>query len=258
MSNNIFTVRLADLGIRIQSVYPHMREFCREYLCDSVKPELSVNMDENKIEAERDNTPENSYSSEYLETLAVLREIAEQLPGYDRFLFHGASITYKKQGFLFTAPSGTGKTTHIRLWKKCLGDAVDIVNGDKPILSVETTGVSENQAEKVCVRVYGTPWAGKENWQKNCAADLCGICFVKRGQTNRISRLKPENCLDMLFRQVYLPGNGEAAGRTLELLDKMVNHVPLYLLECDMSEEAVKCSFEALTGLSYEVHKGNI
>lgn len=55
----------------------------------------------------------------------------------------------------------------------------------------------------------------------------------------------------MLFNQIYMPADQTAVGQTLELIDTLVKHVPLYLLTCDMSEDAVRCGFEALTGLPY-------
>lgn len=92
------------------------------------------------------------YSLQYLETLAALRKIADFMPEKDCFLMHGAVVAWKDQGYLFTAPSGTGKSTHLALWKKYLGDQAEVINGDKPFLKV-----MEDE-----VWVYGTPWAGKE------------------------------------------------------------------------------------------------
>ena len=101
-----------------------------------------------------------------------------------RLLFEGL-------GYLFTAPSGTGKSTHIRLWRQFLGEAGHIVNGDKPFLSVEEGKVF----------VWGSPWAGKENWQKNRKAPLHGICLLKQGQKNKICRLQPWKVCRDRFRR---------------------------------------------------------
>ena len=76
------------------------------------------------------------FAPEYLETLALLRKVAEVLPEKDGFLMHGAVIQWKDKAYMFTAPSGTGKTTHIRLWRKYLGQGVSIINGDKPFIRI--------------------------------------------------------------------------------------------------------------------------
>lgn len=235
-----FIVKLADICIEINSVYPELKNFLKDYLVSDTTPDFSITINEDEILAEREATSDKQFSSTYLETLATLRKLAEILPSYNRILMHGASISYHGQAYLFTAPSGTGKSTHIRLWKKYLGDDVKIVNGDKPFISLDGEP-----------SIYGSPWAGKENWHRNCCMPLKGICFVQRGTKNSIRNIEPFECLSLLFKQVYLPSSAEAAGLTLELVDALTKKVPLYLLTCDMSEEAVQCSFEGLTGLTY-------
>ena len=237
-----FIVGLADKYIEINSVYDALRNFFKDYLVTDVTPDFSVSLNQEDTSAEQEVTSENQFSPTYLETLALLRKLAEILPSHNRILMHGASISYNEHAYLFTAPSGTGKSTHIRLWKKYLGDDVKIVNGDKPFISLEDEPV-----------IYGSPWAGKENWHRNCKMPLKGICFVQRGTTNSIRRIEASDCLSLLFKQVYLPADTLAAGLTLELVDMLIKKVPLYVLTCDMSEDAVRCSFEALTGLSYPV-----
>lgn len=235
-----FNVRLADKAIQISGIHPELKDFFKDYVIPDTCPDFSVSWSNDEILSEQNFQLETTFSESYLETLTALRKIAEIFPHYNRILMHGASITYKDKAYLFTAPSGTGKSTHIRLWKRHLGNDVDIVNGDKPFISLEETPL-----------IYGTPWAGKERWQKNRCAPLEGICFVTRGLENRIRRIEPAECLPLLMKQVYIPTDAIAAGLTLELLDTMLKKVPLYLLECDISEDAVRCSFEALTGLSY-------
>ena len=236
-----FTIKLADKVIQIESIYAELKEFCRDYLVENEIPNFSITITQDDLLLEEQQSLEQGYSLAYLETLALLRKISDVFPTYNRFLMHGASISYHNNAYLFTAPSGTGKSTHIRLWKKYLRDDVKIVNGDKPFISLE----GETPL------VYGTPWAGKERWQRNCSESLKGICFLQRGTTNSIRRITPEECLSMIFHQVYIPDDALTAGLTLDLLDKLLKTVPLYLLQCDMSEDAVQCSFEALTGLSY-------
>ena len=235
-----FIVKLADICIEINSVYPELKNFLKDYLVSDTTPDFSITINEDEILAEREATSDKQFSPTYLETLATLRKLAEILPSYNRILMHGASISYHGHAYLFTAPSGTGKSTHIRLWKKYLGDDVKIVNGDKPFISLDGDPF-----------IYGSPWAGKENWHRNCCMPLKGICFVQRGTENSIRKIEPFECLSLLFKQVYLPSSTDAAGLTLELVDALTKKVPLYLLTCDMSEEAVQCSFEGLTGLAY-------
>ena len=242
-----FMIGLAGLKIQVESEYDYIIKMCRDYVISLLNPDMTVSAAEGKSAADGEIGEE--FSPAYLESLDIYRAIAEQLPFYGKSVFHGASITFKDQGFLFTAPSGTGKSTHINLWKKYLGSRVDIVNGDKPILSVE------NGQDGKKVFVYGTPWAGKEGWQKNRRARLSGICVLKRGAENRIRRLEPAEGLDFLMRQIYFPRSAGAAPEMLEVLDSILALVPVWELECDISEDAVKCSFEALAGEKYEEYR---
>lgn len=241
-----FTIKVADRIIAIDSRYDYIKEYCKGYCVSDIEADMHISVTEQEIEAERVMEEGYTFSSGYLETLAVLRKIGEQLAEANQILFHGVVIAYDREdGYLFTAASGTGKSTHARLWKKYLKDAVEVVNGDKPIIAVENGQVI----------AYGTPWAGKEGWQKNRSVRLKGICIIERGLKNEIYRVNPLQYFDTLFRQIHIPRDAEAAGKTLELFDALMQAVPLYVLKCDISEEAVKCSYETLTGLSYERNK---
>lgn len=241
-----FTIKLADKIFYIEHVHSELEVFCKDYLIDSCTPDVMIRLTEQDIFHEKNHTTEQAFTAPYLETLALLRKISDILPSHKRLLIHGASISYEGRAFLFTAPSGTGKSTHIRLWKKYIGEKVKIVNGDKPFISLNAN--ADGKIEPV---IYGTPWAGKERWQRNCKEPLKGICFVQRGTTNTIQKMNPEDCITLLFNQIYMPKEAASVGQTLELLDLLAKNVPLYLLTCDMSEAAVRCSFEALTGLPY-------
>ena len=229
-----FCVNFSKLNIKVKSFYDYVYNFCREYLSEE-KPDLSVETTQEKIDAEIA-TVDFEPSRGYAECVCVYREIAEKLPEYNRCVFHGAVLEYKGKGYIFTAPSGTGKTTHIRLWKKYLGDKVSIVNGDKPILHIEENNVI----------AYSTPYAGKENYQNFSSVKLEGICLLKRGTKNRIEKVNAGDYVSEIISQVYMPYDVAQSIKTLELLDTLLKNVPLYVLYCDISEEAFKTSFGAL------------
>mgnify|MGYP004613623703 FL=1 len=248
-----FRMKIADVLMDVSSQYEMLVEYCRDYIvedrAEEVSEHLVLTMED--IEKERaiaeksgesvptlgsqQNMPQ--YSPQYLETLAALRKIADFMPEKDCFLMHGAVIAWKDQGYLFAAPSGTGKSTHLALWKKYLGDQAEVINGDKPLLKV-----TEDE-----VWVYGTPWAGKEQWQVNKKVTLKGICFLGRGEKNSIQKIDSFSALPFLMRQVYFTDAPQSAGKTMELLDQMLKIVPLYKMKCDISKEAFECSFGAMT-----------
>ena len=157
-----FCLQLAGLSVSVASQYSQVEHMCSGYeVPKGASSDIDVRIDPQDIDAERD---EGAWSDAYLETLAVYRQIAEALPAFDRMLVHGALLSFQGEGYLFAAPSGTGKSSHALLWKRFLGDAVSIVNGDKPI--VRLTGEGDVPV------AYGTPWAGKEGWHENASVPL--------------------------------------------------------------------------------------
>ena len=227
-------IMLSDLKIHIEYKYDYMQQLCKDYLAQFDKADISARAEDSAILKEKEMVPQAPLES--CESLCIYRTIAEQLPTFDRFVFHGAAIEYDGNAYLFTAPSGTGKTTHINLWKKHLGDKVGIVNGDKPIIHVGDA-----------VTVYGTPWAGKEGYQRNTKASLKAICILKQSKTNSIVRLPTGDAINRLMRQVYIPHNAIALSRTLDLLGQMIQKIPVYELLCDISENAFKTSYTEMT-----------
>ena len=162
------------------------------------------------------------------ELLSLHREVAENMPCFDRLVCHGALIEAEGKGILFTAPSGTGKTTHIRLWKQWGGDRVRIINGDKPILSVEKSGIT----------AWGTPWRGKERMGENASVPLSAIVLLERSGEDRIQKEDPAEYLDRLLQQIYLPEERAASDKTYELAEQLFTRVPFYRLFCTMNRAA--------------------
>lgn len=123
-----FTIEIAGRVIAVSALFESTRSFCGEYLCRGV-PVFSVDITMDDIAFERteslredrlEGIPERSYSDAYLETLAVQRKITERLIDHDTLLFHGSAIAVDDSCYLFTAKSGTGKSTHTRLWRQLL------------------------------------------------------------------------------------------------------------------------------------------
>lgn len=237
-----FTVNFAGININITSIYRYTQEFCRDYIVDA-PDDFSVHATEEKIQREIEMSEYNP-ALPYAESICIYREIAERLPFYDRFVFHGAAISFKGDGYIFTAPSGTGKSTHISLWQKHLGTDVKIVNGDKPIVQFADDGAI----------VHSTPYAGKEGWQNHSSVPLKAICIVNRGKNNSIEKIRLGAYVSQIFKQIYKPVDEQATVKTLELFNRLTN-VPLYLLKCNISADAVKASFEAMSGRKYDDYK---
>lgn len=218
---------------------------CRDYLV-SGEPDFCVQVEPGDIESERKEATrtslrENSrqtknWSDAYLETLAIYRKIAEKMPDYDTVLFHGSAIAVDGQGYLFTASSGTGKSTHARLWRELLGERAVMVNDDKPLLRVTDSGVT----------VYGTPWNGKHRLGNNISVPLRAICVLEQAVENSIDEISGREAVPMLLQQCYKPAEPESLRKTLMLLDRMTRIVRFYRLWCNMDQRAAEVSWQAM------------
>lgn len=230
-------IRVAEINVEIHNRFPYLERLCRDYIADFERPDIVVSITEEEIAHERATAKSPcTFSDGYLESLCTYRAIAEELPRFNAFVFHAAVISYGGEAFAFSAPSGTGKTTHIRLWQKVFGDAVSVLNGDKPIIRIKD-GVPI---------AYGTPWCGKEGMQENAAAPLSALIFIKRAPENSISPLSDSEYLSRVFYQVYVPKNSENRVRFLDLLHIMATSVPTFLLGCNMEDDAPQIALNGI------------
>lgn len=155
---------------------------------------------------------------------------ANRLAYLGGLVMHGSAIAFDGKGVVFSAPSGTGKSTHAGLWKQFYKDHVVHVNDDKPALRFE-------QGEP---HVYGTPWSGKTDTNSNVSAPLHAIVFLKQAPVNRIQRLSLSDAMTYIHRETVRPFYDEALGRTvLATTERLIRSVPVFLLECTISEQAV-------------------
>lgn len=134
---------------------------------------------------------------------------------------HGSAIAVDGKSFLFTAKSGTGKSTHTRLWREYLADSVIMINDDKPLPRIESAGqnidrctssktpLSANSKRSV-INVYGTPWDGKHQLSSNVHTPLGAICILEQAANNQIQKVKSGDVLPLLLQQIYRPRSTEA------------------------------------------------
>lgn len=238
--------RIAERIIAIHSIYSQTHEMCQAYRAEGT-PDFSVEISQEDIafehrksaqERENEGLSPCTFPDAYLETLAVYRKIADHLNAYQTILFHGSVIAVDGEGFLFTAKSGTGKSTHTRLWREMFGARAVMVNDDKPLLRI-----AEN-----AVYAYGTPWDGKHHLSENISVPLKGICILERASENSIIPLNKQQAFVMLIQQTHKSSDPQILRQTLALVDKMGAIVPLYKLGCNMNPEAAAVAYRGMKG----------
>lgn len=220
---------------------PH--QFSR-YLTDRI-PEFSITVTPENLrfeqeeldrEAREEGFRRRRFTDPFLERAAIQRGFAEYLLSHNTLLLHGSTVAVDGKAYLFTARSGTGKSTHTRLWLEAFGSRAQMVNDDKPFLIITETGVL----------ACGSPWSGKHGLDSNICLPLAGICLLERGPENVIRRIAPPELLPMLFHESYRPLNpaGEASYRILvEALSRLV---PLWRMQCNRDPEAARICHDAM------------
>ena len=266
-----FTIRLAGQYFTICPVCDYIREYCKDYIVADVTGQSGIadgdteytssgvgdittesvtriRITQSDIDFEREKSagedikegiPIRHFSDAYLETLAVYRKIADRLLSCDTLLFHGSVIAVDGEGYLFTAKSGTGKSTHTRLWREYFGERAVMVNDDKPLLRITDSGVT----------AYGTPWDGKHRLSTNTAVPLKGICILARDTTNHIEPVEPHAVYPLIVQQTNRSLSADGMKQTLSLIDRMLNVVPVYRLGCNMDIEAARVAYEGMNRL---------
>lgn len=242
------TYKIAGAVIAITSAHDAVHRLCREYrTTEDTDVAFRVRITQGDIDDERERSmqedrfegiPVRRFPDSYLETLAVYRRIAERMPAFDTILLHGSCVAADGAGYLFTARSGVGKSTHTRLWREMLGERAVMVNDDKPLIRLSEDGAS----------ACGTPWDGKHRLSANISVPLKAICILERAEENAIRPVSVSEAYPLLLQQTYRPADKEALAKTLALLDRLVSSVRLWRLGCNMDIEAARIAYDAMKG----------
>ncbi|MBR6035916.1 MAG: hypothetical protein IKP41_03025 [Bacteroidaceae bacterium] len=157
-------------------------------------------------------------------------------------LMHASVVRKDGMGYLCLGVSGTGKSTHTHNWLQYV-PGTDLMNDDNPVVRVCEDGVA---------RVFGSPWSGKTPCYRDVEAPIGGFLQLKQAPYNKIERMRVvdgyasllPSCSVMKWDRRDHVGTSDTVAKLLEL-------VPVYFLENLPNEEAVKMSYEAMTGKRY-------
>lgn len=226
-------IKIAGIVIDVKNKYEYFSEFAKEFEYDG-KADFTVEVPDKVMKKVIRENPD--FPDGYLESLEIYRIICRKILDYDAMLMHCAAVAVDGEAYLFTALSGTGKTTHIKLWHEKFGDRFVVVNGDKPIL--------RQRGDKFFV--CGTPWRGKENYGHNIVAPIKAICILQRGETNEIRKIPPHEAISTVLTQTLRTENMDEMEKVLSLTDKLLRNVPFYVLSCNMEKEAADVSYNGM------------
>ena len=235
---NAVTIEIAGIPAEIRCRYPENVRFFLDYATDK-PPLFAVEATDEDIEQTRADYvrmddargwPQIKREESFMENNALHALLAEALLAHGVLLVHGSALCMDGQAVIFSAKSGTGKSTHTRLWREAFGDRVWVINDDKPMLRL----------------IDGTPWNGKHHLSTNAGAPLTAIVLLERDETNHVEPMSPADAYTMLLRHVYHFKSTGSAARVMDLETQLLTAVRFYRLGCNMDPDAARVAYEGI------------
>jgi len=224
--------KIADLIIEVP-VAGGMASRCWNYRWDdAAEPDITIHEGLYKP---------SLYASSFTEADIAYMESARQfcyrLLDHDGLHLHASAVCKDGKAYLFSADPGVGKSTHARMWKSAFGDAVEIINDDKPALR-RLNGQWY---------AYGTPWCGKDGINMNRKVRLAGICFLKQAPYDRIVQLNQTEALPLILAQTFHRlRSAEKMDLLISHVEHLVKEIPIFMLENRPEEAAAFLSHEVM------------
>lgn len=231
--------KIADLITEIPEV-GGLAPLLQEYICAGDGP-AQITIDPTRFKPEL-------YPAELDETQVAYLESGlhffAKLMSFGGFYLHSSSVAYEGRAYMFSADSGTGKSTHTKLWRQVFGDEAKIFNDDKaPLRYLDGVWYA-----------YGAPWCGKDNININMKVPVGGICFLKQAQENKIRRLSPAEAATKIIRQTIRQyQRAERVDLMLSHVEKLVQQIPVFEMENSPEPAAVQLSYETMCNAAEEL-----
>lgn len=159
-----------------------------------------------------------------------------ELINFNGILLHSSCIVVDDMAYAFSADSGTGKSTHTQLWLDYFGDRAYMLNDDKPAIRI------------IGSKVYacGTPFSGKYDYSTPKVVELAGICFLERSTENWIKQADTAKAVFNIFSQTVRKLNRDKMDNLFNVIEEIFAKVPLYELGCNISQDAMLTSYNAM------------
>ena len=216
--------------------YPTMTARAEKFLLnENAEPDISIPFDGAALNEISMRTGLDLDNAEIMYTAECFYRT---LPPQGGFMLHSSAVVVDGRAYLFSAPSGTGKSTHTSLWLKLFGERARILNDDKPAIMLRSGSVT----------ACGTPWSGKSDLNFNAEFPLQGICILGRSPENHIAPIPPEEAVFHLLDQTLRPTDPAGMSALLSCIDEVTATVSVWRMGCNISPEAAQMSYSVMSG----------
>lgn len=227
-------LNICDLIVEVEPRHELLKTRAVPYVYNGEKePDIKIKISEQFFMDRQKENPHLSVDEcEYIYTATCFYT---ELVKFGGLMLHASAVQYENFAYLFSANSGTGKSTHTHLWLEKF-PAAEILNDDKPAIRF---------INGKCY-AYGTPWSGKYDESINTATEIAGITFLARGEKNEITKTTGEDVMIDFLNQTVRPGKKDYMVYFMDVLDKILSNVPVFRMKCNVSLEAVETSYNAM------------
>lgn len=208
--------------------------YLSENQSESQNIDIVIDVTKDRVESSTKEHPELDENSwEYMLTGS---DFYTNLLRFDGILLHSSCVVVDGYAYAFSADSGTGKSTHTELWLKHFGDRAHMLNDDKPAIRI------------INGKVYacGTPWSGKYDYSTPEIVPLAGICFLERSKDNWIKKADTSKAVFNIFSQTVRRLGPNAMEKLFDVLEDIFSKVPIWEFGCNISDDAVLTSYNAM------------
>lgn len=195
---------------------------------------ITIDYNEKQYDAVLKNAPHFSYAE--CEVMGTGKSFYNSLVGFEGFMLHSSAVMVDGKVYLFSAPSGTGKSTHTRQWLKLFGERATIINDDKPAIRI----IDDK------IYAFGTPWSGSSELNSTDFGILQGICVLSRSKNNYINPLDKGKAVFSILNQTIRPFDNEKMDKLLTLIDKVVLNVDIWEMGCNISTDAAQLAYDTM------------
>ena len=229
--------RIADLTVDMGYKYDRLKYQAMPYrITENEEPIVTIYLSDEFLERRHTENPAMTPEiAEYVYTGSIFNA---GLVKYNGIMLHSSAVVMDGTAYLFTADSGTGKSTHTALWQEVFGkDRAKILNDDKPAIRILKDGIF----------AYGTPWSGKTDLNINMKARLGGICILERGEKNEIHRENGGAVVTEIMRQSVRTTDRSDTEMFLQNVDFILRNIPVYRMKCNISTEAAEMAYGVMS-----------
>ena len=228
--------KIAGCIVEYEPIYPLLKNQMEAYRIDEQKIDMKLTITKEFCEIKQQENPH--LTLEQCEYIYAGSQFYNKLINLGGFLLHASAVVVDNKAYLFSEDSGTGKSTHTKLWQKCFGDKALIINDDKPAIKIENG---------ICY-AYGTPFSGKTDENLNMRVPLQAICFLERGKDNSIDLIPTKDALPLILKQTIFPKKQDTINHFFDMLDVVLTKTPIYQMKCNISKEAALMAYDKMKG----------